>query len=135
MISKWHDKPCPICMKGVLRNGKKKQSLHYKGHVYRYTAAGAFCSHCHDGFADMNAKEEAKWIAFRDLIDATEATELVRIRKKLKLTQLQAAKLAGGGKNAFSRYERGQAKPVAAVVNLFRLLDRHPDLLDELPSL
>ncbi|MGZ8218763.1 type II toxin-antitoxin system MqsA family antitoxin [Methylomagnum sp.] len=47
-------------------------------------------------------------------------------------TQAEAAKLAGGGKNAFSRYEHGQAKPVAAVVNLFRLLDRHPELLDEL---
>ena len=45
---------------------------------------------------------------------------------------MQAAQLAGGGKNAFSRYERGQAKPVAAVMNLFRLLDRHPELLDEL---
>ena len=54
------------------------------------------------------------------------------IRKKLKLTQLEAARLAGGGKNAFSRYERGQAKPVAAVLNLFRLLDKHPDLIKEL---
>lgn len=40
--------------------------------------------------------------------------------------------IAGGGHNAFSRYERGEIKPVAAVVNLFRLLDRHPDLLNEL---
>jgi transcriptional regulator with XRE-family HTH domain len=38
------------------------------------------------------------------------------IRKKLKFTQLEAARLASGGKNAFSRYERGQTKPVAAVL-------------------
>lgn len=62
------------------------------------------------------------------------ASELVRVRKKQKLTQMEAAILAGGGKNAFSRYERGQAKPVAAVVNLFRLLDRHPELLGELKT-
>ena len=67
-------------------------------------------------------------------MDAEEAAELVRIRKKLRLTQLEAAKIAGGGKNAFSRYERGQAKPVAAVVNLFKILDRHPELLLELAS-
>lgn len=73
-------------------------------------------------------------MAFRDEVDAHEIVELARIRKKLKLTQQEAAKLAGGGKNAFSRYERGQAKPVAAVVNLFRLLDRHPDLLRELKA-
>lgn len=60
------------------------------------------------------------------------ASELESIRKRLKLTQAQAAKLTGGGKNAFSRYERGQAKPVAAVINLFKLLDKHPDLIMEL---
>jgi HTH-type transcriptional regulator/antitoxin MqsA len=43
-----------------------------------------------------------------------------------------AAELAGGGHNAFSRYERGESMPLPAVVNLFRLLDRHPDLLKEL---
>ena len=61
-----------------------------------------------------------------------DAKQLARVRKQLKLTQQEAAKLTGGGKNAFSRYERGQAKPMPAVVNLFRLLERHPDLLAEL---
>lgn len=28
--------------------------------------------------------------------------------------------------------KRGEARPVAAVMNLFRLLDRHPELLKEL---
>ncbi|NTW67809.1 MAG: type II toxin-antitoxin system MqsA family antitoxin [Nitrospirae bacterium] len=32
------------------------------------------------------------------------------------------------------RYEHGKAKPVQAVTNLFKLLDRHPDLLEELKS-
>jgi len=52
--------------------------------------------------------------------------------KKLKLTQRQAAELTGGGRNAFSRYERGKAKPLQSVTNLFKLLDNHPDLLDEI---
>ena len=81
---------------------------------------------------EFDAVEESAWMAFRDQVDAAEAVELALIRKKLKLTQREAAQLAGGGKNAFSRYERGQARPVAAVVNLFRLLDRHPELLCEL---
>ena len=61
-----------------------------------------------------------------------DAQDLARIRKKLKLTQQQAAVLTGGGKNAFSRYENGQAKPMAAVVNLFRLLERNPKLVKDL---
>jgi hypothetical protein len=37
-----------------------------------------------------------------------------------------------GGKNALFRYERGEAKPMPAVVNLFRLLDCRLVLLKEL---
>ena len=132
MASKWHNKPCPICMEGVLHDGEREQQMEYKGQVYRYAARGAFCDHCHDGIAAHDAQEEAQWVEFRNQIDAQEVAELARIRKKLKLTQQQAAVIAGGGKNAFSRYERGQAKPVSAVINLFRLLDKHPELLNEL---
>lgn len=34
--------------------------------------------------------------------------------------------------NAFSRYERGEAAPLPAVMNLFRILDKHPELLKDL---
>ena len=31
-----------------------------------------------------------------------------------------------------SRYERGEAVPMRAVVNLFKILDKHPELVKEL---
>jgi HTH-type transcriptional regulator/antitoxin MqsA len=37
-----------------------------------------------------------------------------------------------GGVNAFSRYENGKTKPPLALVKLLKVLDRHPDLLDEI---
>lgn len=132
MASKWNGKQCPLCFEGTLHDGERNQRLEYHGRFYEYMAKGAFCDHCHDGFPDHDAPDEAAWLAFRDRVDAEEAAELTRIRKKLGLTQQEAAKLTGGGKNAFSRYERGQAKPMAAVVNLFRVLDKHPDLLREI---
>lgn len=58
--------------------------------------------------------------------------EIRRIRRKLGLSQIAAARLTGGGHNAFSRYERGEATPLPAVVNLFKLLDKHPELLKDL---
>lgn len=61
-----------------------------------------------------------------------ERSEIRRIRRKLGLTQATAARLTGGGHNAFSRYERGEAVPLPAVVNLFKLLDKHPHLLKDL---
>ncbi|NCV33245.1 MAG: helix-turn-helix domain-containing protein, partial [Betaproteobacteria bacterium] len=59
---------------------------------------------------------------------------ITRVRRKLDLDQRQAAELFGGGVNAFSRYENGKTKPPLALVKLLKLLDRHPDLLDELRS-
>ena len=132
MASKWDGQTCPLCAEGTLHDGVKTISQRYKGHIFTSDTHGAFCDHCTDGFFEPDDKEEAAWLALRDQVDAAEAAELVRIRRKLKLTQMAASRLAGGGKNAFSRYERGRAKPVAAVIHLFRLLDRHPELLAEL---
>jgi len=99
---------------------------------------GFWCNHCEEGIinGDDLMATDAQMQEFRAYVREQHAKnlgyDLMMIRRRLKLTQLEAAKLAGGGKNAFSRYERGQAKPVAAVVNLFRLLDKHPDLIKEL---
>jgi HTH-type transcriptional regulator/antitoxin MqsA len=60
--------------------------------------------------------------------------EIRRIRRKLGLSQAEAAHLTGGGHNAFSRYERGEVAPLPAVTNLLRLLDKHPKLLKDLAS-
>jgi HTH-type transcriptional regulator/antitoxin MqsA len=130
--NKWAGQACPICAAGVLHDDTRSVPQDYKGHSYLAQVHGAFCDNCEEAILAYDAAEESAWIAFRNKVDREAASELVAIRKRLKLTQAQAAKLAGGGKNAFSRYERGQAKPVAAVLNLFKLLDRHPDLIREL---
>lgn len=96
--------------------------------------SGSRCSTCTE--IVFNAKSAKRYAAAGDklVMHAREAecSEIRRIRRKLGLSQSMAAKLTGGGHNAFSRYERGAAQPLAAVMNLFRLLDRHPDLLKEL---
>ena len=46
--------------------------------------------------------------------------------------QRQAADIFGGGVNAFSRYETGRTKPPLALVKLLRVLEKHPELLDEI---
>jgi len=130
--SKWNGQACPICAAGVLHDGSKTVTQEYKGHPYQAKMHGAFCDKCDEAVLVCDAAEEAAWLAFRDQVDHQVASELESIRKCLKLTQAQAAKLTGGGKNAFSRYERGQTKPVAAVIKLFKLLDKHPDLIKEL---
>ncbi len=56
---------------------------------------------------------------------------IAQVRKKLKLDQREATAPFGGGVNAFFRYENGKTKPPLALVKLFKVLDAHPDLLEE----
>jgi HTH-type transcriptional regulator/antitoxin MqsA len=132
-------------MKRDCLNCEQKEMVHtvrdvpytYKGHhTVISTVKGWHCSHC--GEVEFDAGEGVRFAeAIKQVageIDAREAAELTRIRKKLKLTQQKAALLTGGGRNAFSRYERGKAKPMQSVTNLFKLLDKHPDLLDEITT-
>lgn len=70
--------------------------------------------------------------ALADTVAAEDAAALRAIRIRLGLTQKAAAELTGGGHNAFSRYERGEVRPMPAVINLFRALDKYPELVAEL---
>ena len=60
--------------------------------------------------------------------------EIRTIRKRLKLTQIQAGFILGGGKRAFQKYESGDILPSRAISNLLRLLSINPALLKELPA-
>jgi HTH-type transcriptional regulator/antitoxin MqsA len=127
---------CPVCFQGTLHRRSKLTALEYKGHLFEQEQPGDWCDVCGEGILngeDLQATETA-WLAFRGEVDRKEGKSLARIRHKLKLTQAEAAKLTGGGKNAFSRYERGEARPMPAVLNLFKLLDKHPELLDDLKA-
>jgi HTH-type transcriptional regulator / antitoxin MqsA len=133
MNKKWNGKTCPTCLQGTLKHGKKRTSFEYRGHILDYEQTGAWCNNCEE--VVLSGKEalatEPLINDFISRIDKEEASEIARIRKKLKLSQKQAVQITGGGHNAFSRYERGEVKPLPAVINLLKILDRHPELLKE----
>jgi HTH-type transcriptional regulator/antitoxin MqsA len=125
---------CPACASGKLVRETRTARYEYRGEIREYEQSGDWCSSCEEAVLtgdDMAATEELL-LDFMRQVEQRQAGELARIRRKLKLTQKQAAALTGGGHNAFSRYERGEARPLPAIIHLFRLLDRHPELLDEL---
>ena len=98
--------------------------------------AGLFCDKCNEIEFDDNTDSAQRYAAAGDklvLKNREAAAAALRLqRKRLKLTQTQASIITGGGHNAFSRYETGAAQPLPAVVNLFKLLDKHPEMLKEL---
>ncbi len=96
--------------------------------------SGWRCSNC--GEVEFNAESAKLYADAGDALvlraRARQSMDIRRIRRKLGLSQVAAARLTGGGHNAFSRYERGDAMPMPAIINLFRLLDKHPELLKDL---
>lgn len=95
--------------------------------------SGWFCPECGDGWLDDASSRRYGQVGdalvqqHREQIKRT----VRRIRRKLRLTQKQAAEIFGGGVNAFSRYERGEVEPGPSTLKLLQLLDKYPNLLDE----
>jgi HTH-type transcriptional regulator / antitoxin MqsA len=121
--------PGAVAFKGeTFRVSHKGLSAGVKG------LSGRRCSDCAE--IEFDRRSAKRYAAASDKLvlqaRAAQRSEIRRIRRKLRLSQAKAAELTGGGHNAFSRYERGESTPLPAVVNLLRLLDRHPDLLKEL---
>jgi HTH-type transcriptional regulator/antitoxin MqsA len=119
----------------MVRNEDYHEKLSFDGESVTLTGLkGWFCPNCGEGELDQESSKRYA-VAHDDLIHrarSKQREDIRRIRRKLRLTQAEAARLTGGGRNAFSRYERGEASPMPAVMNLLRLLDNHPELLLEL---
>lgn len=122
---------CHACNKGNLIHKTKSQVFTYKGKSITLEQPGLWCDSCEEGIlsGDDIAKTEKAFEEFKSKIDGLLRPEEIRhIRKDiLKLTQEEAGRIFGGGKNGFSRYERGETKPMPAVSNLLKMFERHPE--------
>jgi HTH-type transcriptional regulator/antitoxin MqsA len=130
---------CPCCGAAELIHDTRDLSYVYKGEATTIPAVtGDFCPACDEVILDRENGDrfsEAVGLFHRQVNAAyVDPRYIAEVRKKLKLDQREAAELFGGGVNAFSRYETGKVKPPLALVRLFKLLDRHPDLLAELKA-
>jgi HTH-type transcriptional regulator / antitoxin MqsA len=83
--------------------------------------SGWRCQTC--GEVEFDADSARRYAAVGDELvlrdRERQSKEIRRIRRKLGLSQVAAARLTGGGHNAFSRYERGEVTPLPAVLNLY----------------
>jgi len=128
---------CPACGAAELVHDTRDVPYTYKGEstiIPRVT--GDFCPACSEVVMDRaeGTRHSATRLAFNKQVNATivDPGFIATVRKKLALDQREAAAIFGGGVNAFSRYETGKTKPPLALVKLFKVLDRHPDLLNEI---
>lgn len=130
---------CPVCGVAELIHDIRDLSYTYKGETTTITRVKAdFCPACDESITDTAETERlmCEMLAFNKQVNAAivDPAFIVKVRKKLGLGQREAAELFGGGVNAFSRYENGKTKPPLALVKLFKLLNRHPELLSEVKT-
>ena len=127
---------CPECGAPRLVRDVRDVDHTYKGEVTRIrTVSGEFCDSCGAVILDATESERVSglMLAFNRDVNAAavDPAFITRVRKKLQLDQREAARVFGGGVNAFSRYETGKTRPPVALMKLLKVLDRHPELLNE----
>ena len=126
---------CPRCGHPEMKERNQDETLSYGGQsVTIRNLRGEFCQDCSEGVWDSESNQrldEAQMALINDVRAAISA-DIRRIRKSLKLTQAKLAENLGLGPLALSRYERGKTTPPVLLVKVLRLLEKDPNLLDEL---
>ncbi len=127
---------CPSCAAAELVHDTRDMPYIYKGESTLIPAVtGDFCPACGEVVLDAaeSTRTSAAMLEFNKQVNAAivDPGFIASVRRKLALDQREAVEIFGGGVNAFSRYENGKTKPPLALVKLLRVLDRHPDLLNE----
>ena len=130
---------CPSCAAAELVHDTRDMPYTYKGEPTNIPAVtGDYCPACGEVVLDMaeSSRISAAMLEFNKQVNASivDPGFIASVRKKLSLDQKEAAEIFGGGVNAFSRYENGKTRPPLALVKLLKILDRHPDLLDEVKA-
>ena len=127
---------CPSCGAAKTVRDTRDVPYTYKGETTVLPdVTGDFCRACDEYVLDAAESRRTMRLMqdFAKQINASiiDPDFILSVRKKLDLDQREAAEIFGGGVNAFSRYETGKTKPPLALVKLLKVLDRHPDLLEE----
>lgn len=119
----------------VLRRDVRPFVVSYNGANITVALPGFYPSDRGEGIhvgSDMGVVDTA----LRELKERTEGlpspSTIRRIRKKLKLSQREAGAILRVGASAFDKYERGLVEPSGPTAQLIHVLDRHPELVDEL---
>jgi len=130
---------CPTCETGKLVAAVRDVPYTYKGKKTVIKAVkGRICGNpkCREVVMDMgeSVRTSKDMLEFNKKVNAglTPIALLTEVRERLHLTQQEAARVFGGGPNAFSRYESGKTKPPVALVKLFEVLKKHPHLFQEI---
>lgn len=119
----------------TLRRDTRPFTVTYKGKSVTVDLPGYYPESGDEGIhvGDDMAVTDAALRALKEEIEGIPAPATIRrVRRKLKLSQREAGGLLKVGENAFDKYERGLIEPSGPTSQLLRLLDQHPELVEDL---
>ncbi len=119
----------------VLRRDVRPFVVTYKGKSRTVDLPGYYPENGDDGVHvgdDMEVTDAALRALKEEVEGIPSPTTIRRVRQKLNLSQREAGGILKVGENAFDKYERGLVEPSGPTSQLLRLLDRHPELVEEL---
>ncbi len=130
---------CPVCGAATFIHDRRDIEYIYKGEPTLLSSIeGDYCNSCGESVHNEAETERMGVLmkAFQRQVNGSlvDPNFVANVRRKLKLDQREAAAIFGGGVNAFSRYETGKTKPPLALIKLLKLLNHHPELLEEIKA-
>ena len=115
---------CIYCESEGLENLQEDETITYKGNEISVLLEFSKCSGCEREFisTEQIIRNEAIIRDAKKVADCLlTSCEIRSAREKLGLTQEQASIVFGGGKNAFSKYERAEVSQSSAMDSLIRI--------------
>ena len=117
---------CALCGANTIHEIRNRK-ISYREHTTNIQQPASYCDKCGEAFLssdDSKATEKAIADFKREVDHLLTSEQIKQIRKKHGITQKEAAELFGGGINAFSKYERGEAIQSKSTDILLRLIDQ-----------
>lgn len=126
---------CKICKSEKILHLKEVETISFKGSSLDISMEYSICQDCECEFVSKQQiiNNDARIRDAKKHVDGLmTSTEIYDARTSLGLTQEQAALVFGGGKNAFSKYERAEVSQSAAMDRLIKVCLKHPNVFKEL---
>ena len=126
---------CKLCKSEDVSDYVEAEEITYKGSTLQVSIAYSLCNNCDREFISkpqILQNESALRAVKKDYDGLLSSEEIIRARRTLSLTQEQAARVFGGGRNAFSKYERGEVSQSVAMDKLIRICLNHREVFHEL---
>ena len=125
---------CPETGQPMVRD-TRPMTVTYKGRSSTVDMPGWYCHESDESIhtgEDMKVSDAALQALKIKVENLLSPEDVRRIRVKMGLTQRQAGTLIGGGPNAFQKYEAGEVTVSKGISNFLRMLERHPEEIEEL---